>query len=198
MSVTSLLSIFLAAILTNNYVLCKFLGICPFLGVSKKVDTAVGMSVAVIFVMVLATAVTWPIQMYILNPNGLAYLQTIVFILIIAALVQFVEIFLKKSIPSLYSALGIYLPLITTNCAVLGVTVLNIDEGYNFIESIVNTVGSGIGFLVAMVIFAGVRGRMETSDVPKFLQGLPIVLIAASIVACSFLGFGGLVDGLFG
>ena len=197
MSVTGLISIFLAAILTNNFVLSKFLGICPFLGVSKKLDTAVGMSVAVIFVMVLATAVTWPIQMFILNPNGLAYLQTIVFILIIAALVQFVEIFLKKYVPSLYSALGIYLPLITTNCAVLGVTVLNIDEGYNFVESIVNTVGAGVGFMLAMVIFAGVRGRMETSDVPKFLQGLPIVLIAASIVACSFLGFGGLVDGLF-
>ena len=197
MSVTGLISIFLAAILTNNFVLSKFLGICPFLGVSKKLDTAVGMSVAVIFVMVLATAVTWPIQMYILNPNGLAYLQTIVFILIIAALVQFVEIFLKKYIPALYSALGIYLPLITTNCAVLGVTVLNIDEGYNFIESLVNTVGAGVGFMLAMVIFAGVRGRMETSDVPKFLKGLPIVLIAASIVACSFLGFGGLVDGLF-
>ena len=197
MSVTGLISIFLAAILTNNFVLSKFLGICPFLGVSKKLDTAVGMSVAVIFVMVLATAVTWPIQMFILNPNGLAYLQTIVFILIIAALVQFVEIFLKKYVPSLYSALGMYLPLITTNCAVLGVTVLNFDEGYNFIESIVNTVGAGVGFMLAMVIFAGVRGRMETSDVPKFLQGLPIVLMAASIVACSFLGFGGLVDGLF-
>ena len=197
MSVTGLISIFLAAILTNNFVLSKFLGICPFLGVSKKLDTAVGMSVAVIFVMVLATAVTWPIQMYILNPNGLAYLQTIVFILIIASLVQFVEIFLKKYVPSLYAALGIYLPLITTNCAVLGVTVLNIDEGYNFVESIVNTVGAGVGFMLAMAIFAGVRGRMETSEVPKFLEGLPIVLIAASIVACSFLGFGGLVDGLF-
>ena len=197
MSVTGLISIFLAAILTNNFVLSKFLGICPFLGVSKKLDTAVGMSVAVIFVMVLATAVTWPIQMFILNPNGLAYLQTIVFILIIASLVQFVEIFLKKYVPSLYAALGIYLPLITTNCAVLGVTVLNIDEGYNFVESIVNTVGAGVGFMLAMAIFAGVRGRMETSEVPKFLEGLPIVLIAASIVACSFLGFGGLVDGLF-
>ena len=197
MSVTGLISIFLAAILTNNFVLSKFLGICPFLGVSKKLDTAVGMSVAVIFVMFIATAVTWPIQMFILNPNGLSYLQTIVFILIIAALVQFIEIFLKKYIPSLYSALGIYLPLITTNCAVLGVTTLNIDEGYNYIESLVNTVGAGVGFMVAMVIFSGVRGRMETSDVPKSLQGLPIVLIAASIVACSFLGFGGLVDGLF-
>ena len=197
MSVTGLVSIFLAAILTNNFVLSKFLGICPFLGVSKKLDTAVGMSVAVIFVMTLATLVTWPIQTFILDPNGLGYLQTIVFILIIAALVQFVEIFLKKFVPSLYSALGIYLPLITTNCAVLGVTVLNIDEGYNFIESIVNTVGAGFGFMLAMAIFAGVRGRMETSDVPKFLQGLPIVLVAASIVACSFLGFQGLVDGLF-
>ncbi|HAP21843.1 electron transport complex protein RnfA [Frisingicoccus caecimuris] len=197
MSVTGLVSIFLAAILTNNFVLSKFLGICPFLGVSKKLDTAVGMSVAVIFVMTLATLVTWPIQTFILDPNGLGYLQTIVFILIIAALVQFVEIFLKKYVPSLYSALGIYLPLITTNCAVLGVTVLNIDEGYNFVESIVNTVGAGFGFMLAMAIFAGVRGRMETSDVPKFLQGLPIVLVAASIVACSFLGFQGLVDGLF-
>lgn len=195
--VTSLVSILLAAILTNNFVLSKFLGICPFLGVSKKLDTAVGMSAAVIFVMVLATAVTWPIQTFILDPNGLGYLQTIVFILIIAALVQFVEIFLKKYIPALYSALGIYLPLITTNCAVLGVTVLNIDEGYNFIESIVNSIGAGLGFMLAMAIFAGVRGRMETSDVPKFLQGLPIVLVAASIVACSFLGFQGLVDGLF-
>ena len=197
MSVTGLVSIFLAAILTNNFVLSKFLGICPFLGVSKKLDTAVGMSVAVIFVMTLATLVTWPIQTFILDPNGLGYLQTIVFILIIAALVQFEEIFLKKYVPSLYSALGIYLPLITTNCAVLGVTVLNIDEGYNFVESIVNTVGAGFGFMLAMAIFAGVRGRMETSDVPKFLQGLPIVLVAASIVACSFLGFQGLVDGLF-
>ena len=197
MSVTGLVSIFLAAILTNNFVLSKFLGICPFLGVSKKLDTAVGMSVAVIFVMTLATCVAWPIQTFILDPNGLGYLQTMVFILIIAALVQFVEIFLKKYVPSLYSALGIYLPLITTNCAVLGVTVLNIDEGYNFIESIVNTVGAGFGFMLAMAIFAGVRGRMETSDVPKFLQGLPIVLVAASIVACSFLGFQGLVDGLF-
>ena len=197
MSVTGLVSIFLAAILTNNFVLSKFLGICPFLGVSKKLDTAVGMSVAVIFVMTLATCVTWPIQTFILDPNGLGYLQTIVFILIIAALVQFVEIFLKKYMVSLYSALGIYLPLITTNCAVLGVTVLNIDEGYNFVESIVNSIGAGLGFMLAMAIFAGVRGRMETSDVPKFLQGLPIVLVAASIVACSFLGFQGLVDGLF-
>lgn len=198
MSVTGLVSILLAAILTNNFVLSKFLGICPFLGVSEKLDTALGMSVAVIFVMVLATAVTWPIQMYLLNPYGLGYLQTIIFILIIAALVQFVEIVLKKYMVSLYKALGIYLPLITTNCAVLGVTILNIDEGYNFIESIVNAAGGGLGFMLALVIFSGIRGRMETSDVPKFLQGLPIVLVAASITACSFLGFQGLVDGLFG
>ena len=197
MSITGLLSIFLAAILTNNYILSKLLGICPFLGVSKKLDTAVSMSAAVIVVMVVATAVTWPIQTLLLDPLGLGYLQTIVFILIIAALVQFIETFMKKNMPPLYQALGVYLPLITTNCAVLGVTTLNIDEGYNYVESLVNTVGAGVGFMVAMVIFSGVRGRMETSDVPKFFQGLPIVLIAASIVACSFLGFGGLVDGLF-
>lgn len=198
MSVTNLVSIFLAAILTNNYVLSKFLGICPFLGVSKKLDTAVGMSVAVIFVMLIATAVTWPIQTYLLTPNNLDYLQTIVFILVIAALVQFIEIILKKYMVSLYNALGVYLPLITTNCSVLGVTILNIDEGYTFVESMINSLGSGIGFLVAMVIFAGVRGRLEHSNVPKTMQGLPITLVSAALVACTFLGFSGLVDGMFG
>ena len=198
MSVTNLVSILLAAILTNNFILSKFLGICPFLGVSKKLDTAVGMSAAVIFVMVLSTAVTWPIQTYLLTPNDLNYLQTIVFILVIAALVQFIEIFLKKYVKSLDQALGVYLPLITTNCAVLGVTTLNIDEGYNFIESIINALGGGLGFMLAMVLFAGVRGRIETSSIPKSLQGLPITLVSASLVACSFLGFQGLVDGLFG
>ena len=193
MSITGLLSIFLAAILTNNYILCKFLGICPFLGVS----TAVSMSAAVIVVMVVATAVTWPIQTLLLDPLGLGYLQTIVFILIIAALVQFIETFMKKNMPPLYQALGVYLPLITTNCAVLGVTTLNISSGYNYIESLINSFGSGVGFLVAMVLFAGVRGRLETADIPKSLQGLPITLVSASIVACSFLGFGGLVDGIF-
>ena len=197
MSITGLLSIFLAAILTNNYILCKFLGICPFLGVSKKLDTAVSMSAAVIVVMVVATAVTWPIQTLLLDPLGLGYLQTIVFILIIAALVQFIETFMKKNMPPLYQALGVYLPLITTNCAVLGVTTLNISSGYNYIESLINSFGSGVGFLVAMVLFAGVRGRLETADIPKSLQGLPITLVSASIVACSFLGFGGLVDGIF-
>ncbi len=197
MSLTSLVSIFLAAILTNNYILSKFLGICPFLGVSKKLDTAVSMSAAVIVVMVVATAVTWPIQTFILTPMGLDYLQTIVFILIIAALVQFIEIFMKKNMPPLYQALGVYLPLITTNCAVLGVTTLNIDSGYNYLESLINSAGSGVGFLVAMVLFAGVRGKLETADIPKSMQGLPITLVSASIVACSFLGFGGLVDGIF-
>ena len=196
MSITGLLSIFLAAILTNNYILSKFLGICPFLGVSKKLDTAVSMSAAVIVVMVVATAVTWPIQTLLLDPLGLGYLQTIVFILIIAALVQFIETFMKKNMPPLYQALGVYLPLITTNCAVLGVTTLNISSGYNYIESLINSFGSGVGFLVAMVLFAGVRGRLETADIPKSLQGLPITLVSASIVACSFLGFGGLVDGI--
>ena len=197
MSITGLLSIFLAAILTNNYILSKFLGICPFLGVSKKLDTAVSMSAAVIVVMVVATAVTWPIQTLLLDPLGLGYLQTIVFILIIAALVQFIETFMKKNMPPLYQALGVYLPLITTNCAVLGVTTLNISSGYNYIVSLINSFGSGVGFLVAMVLFAGVRGRLETADIPKSLQGLPITLVSASIVACSFLGFGGLVDGIF-
>lgn len=197
MSVTNLVSILLAAILTNNFILSKFLGICPFLGVSKKLDTAVGMSAAVIFVMVIATAVTWPLQTFLLTPNGLEYLQTIAFILVIAALVQFIEIFLKKYVKSLYQALGVYLPLITTNCAVLGVTTLNFDEGYNFVESIVNALGGGLGFMLAMVLFAGVRGRIESSNIPKSLQGLPITLVSASLVACSFLGFQGLVDGLF-
>ena len=200
---TQLIASFLAAILTENYVLNKFLGICPFLGVSKKVNTAVGMSAAVTFVMVLATAVTWPIYQYLLVPNDLAYLQTIVFILIIAALVQLVEIVLKKFMPALYNSLGIYLPLITTNCAVLGVTMLVIEKGaadasFGYIQSLVNAFGAGIGFLVAMVLFAGVRERMETCDIPKCLKGLPITLVAASLVAVSFLGFQGLVDGLLG
>ena len=192
------LSILLTAILTENFVLCKFLGICPFLGVSKKLNTAVGMSGAVIFVMALATAVTYPINKYLLVANDLGYLQTIVFILVIAALVQLVELILKKFMPPLYEALGIYLPLITTNCAVLGVVLLNITKEYNFAQSMINSVGAGIGFMLAMVIFSGVRSRLECADIPKFLQGLPIVLIAASIVSLSFMGFTGLVDGIFG
>ena len=191
--------ILVGAVLVNNYVLAKFLGICPFLGVSKKLDSAFGMSVAVIFVMALATAVTWPIYTYILVPKGLSYLQTIVFILIIAALVQFVEIALKKYIPALHKALGIYLPLITTNCAVLGVTILNLDEGYTFGQSLVNAVGSGLGFLLAMVLFSGVRSRVDAAagSTPKAFQGIPITLVAAAICSVSFMGFSGIVDGLF-
>ena len=192
-----LISIFLTMILTQNFVLCKFLGICPFLGVSKKLNTAVGMSLAVIFVMALSTAVTYPINKYILVANNLEYLQTIVFILVIAALVQMVEIILKKYIPSLYNSLGIYLPLITTNCAVLGVVTLNVDNGYNFMESLICAIGGGVGFLIAMVMFAGVRSRLESCDIPKFLKGLPITLVAASLVSVSFLGFAGLVEGIF-
>ena len=191
-----LLSILLTAILTNNYILAKFLGICPFLGVSKKLNTAMGMSAAVIFVMSIATAVTYPINTFLVS-NNLEYLQTIVFILVIAALVQLVEIKLKKYIPALYSALGIYLPLITTNCAVLGVVLLNIDSGFGFAESMVNSVGAGLGFMLAMFMFSGVRERMESSDIPKFMRGLPIVLVAASLVSVSFLGFTGIVENIF-
>lgn len=190
------LAILLTGILTNNYILSKFLGICPFLGVSKKLDTAAGMSLAVIFVMVLSTAVTYPINTLLVK-NDMEYLQTIVFILVIAALVQLVEIVLKKYMVSLYNALGIYLPLITTNCAVLGVVLLNIDEGYNFLQSIVSSLGAGLGFLVAMVMFAGVRERLESADIPKSLQGLPITLVSASLTSMSFLGFTGLVEGIF-
>ncbi len=192
-----LFSILLTAILTQNFVLAKFLGICPFLGVSKKLNTAVGMSAAVIFVMGLATAVTYPINKYLLVKNELEYLQTIVFILVIAALVQLVEIILKKYIPALYNALGIYLPLITTNCAVLGVVILNVDNGYGFAQSMFNSIGAGIGFMLAMVMFAGVRSRLESCDIPKFMQGLPITLVAASLVSVSFLGFTGIVENIF-
>lgn len=192
-----LLTILLTAILTQNFVLAKFLGICPFLGVSKKLNTAVGMSAAVIFVMALSTAVTYPINKFLLVKNDLEYLQTIVFILVIAALVQLVEIILKKYIPALYNSLGIYLPLITTNCAVLGVVILNVDEGYNFAQSMFSSVGAGLGFMLAMVMFAGVRERLESCDVPKFMQGLPITLVAASLVSVSFLGFTGIVENIF-
>ena len=192
-----LIIILMSAVLVDNYVLNKFLGICPFLGVSKKSDQAVGMGVSVIFVMLVATAATWPIQTYLLNPNGLGYLQTIVFILVIAALVQFVEIFLKKFIPALHKSLGVYLPLITTNCAVLGVTINNITDEYNFIQSMVSSLGCGLGFLLAMWLFAGVRNRLEESDAPECFKGMPITLVAASIVSVAFMGFGGIIDKLF-
>ena len=193
-----MLSILLTGILTENFILAKFLGICPFLGVSKKLNTAVGMSAAVIFVMLLSTAVTYPINAKLLVPNDLEYIQTIVFILVIAALVQLVEIILKKYMPALYNALGIYLPLITTNCAVLGVVLINVENNYNFGQSMMRSLGGGLGFMLAMVMFAGVRERLESCDVPKFLQGLPITLIAASLTSVSFLGFSGVVDGIFG
>ena len=201
--IRSLVAIFLAAILTENYVLNKFLGICPFLGVSKKLDTAFGMSCAVTVVMVIATAVTWPLYTYILVPQGLEYLQTLVFILVIAALVQLLETALHKYMPPLYNSLGIYLPLITTNCAVLGVTMLVLEKGaadpsFGYLQSLVNSFGSGIGFLVAMILFAGVRERLEDCDIPETFQGLPITLVAASLVAVSFLGFNGVVDRLAG
>lgn len=196
-----LLGIFLAAILTENYVLCKFLGICPFLGVSKKLGTAFGMGVSVTLVMVMSTAVTWPIYNFILVPHEIEYLQTVVFILVIAGLVQLVEIILKKLMPPLYNSLGIYLPLITTNCAVLGVTMLVIEKGqtdasFGYLQSVVNAFGAGVGFLVAMIMFAGVRERIESSDVPESLKGLPITLVAASLVSLSFMGFSGIVENL--
>ena len=197
-----LLSILVTYILTQNFILAKFLGICPFLGVSKKLNTAVGMSAAVIFVMLISTAITYPIY-NLLTYLGLQYLDTIVFILVIAALVQLVEIAMKKYMPPLYNALGIYLPLITTNCAVLGVVLLNIDtNGYsgtlaNFGRAMMTSLGAGIGFMLAMVMFAGVRSRLESCDIPKALKGLPITLIAASLVSLSFLGFAGLVENMF-
>ena len=195
--IKSLIVIMLTSVLVNNYVLSKFLGICPFLGVSKKLNQATGMGVSVIFVMLLATAVTWPIQTFILAEFNLEYLRTIVFILVIAALVQLVEIILKRYIPALHASLGIYLPLITTNCAVLGVTINNINDGYNFLESMVNSFGCGLGFLLAMVLFSGVRMRTEDSKPPKSFEGLPITLISAAIVALAFFGFSGVIDNLF-
>ena len=198
MSLTAAFYIVLSAIITNNYVLAKFLGICPFLGVSKKLDNAMGMSVAVIIVMVIATAVTWPIQTYLLDKYNIGYMQTIVFILVIAALVQMIEIFLKKYIPALHKALGIYLPLITTNCAVLGVCVLNIDNEYNFLQSILNSFGSGVGFTVAMFLFAGVRSRIETNDYPEAFKDIASTLVAASITSLCFLGFSGMLEKIFG
>ena len=191
-----LVLILMAGILVNNYVLQQFLGICPFLGVSKKVNQATGMGIAVTFVMLVATAATWPIYYYILSPKY-EYLQIIVFILVIASLVQFVEVVLKKFIPSLHKSLGVYLPLITTNCAVLRVTINNITDEYTFIESMVSSLGCGLGFLLAMWLFAGVRGRLEESDAPECFKGIPITLVAASIVAVAFMGFGGVIDKLF-
>ena len=197
MTAAKLASIFFSMILVNNYVLVKFLGICSFLGVSKKMDSASGMGFAVTAVMALATAATWPLQQLLVRWH-LESFQTIVFILVIAILVQLLELVLRKYVPPLHAALGIYLPLITTNCAVLGVTILNIDEGYNFLESMVCSIGAGLGFLLAMVLFSIVRRGVERANPPKCFEGLPITLISAAIVALCFTGFGGLVENIFG
>lgn len=189
-----LVIIIMGAILVENFVLTKFLGICPFLGVSRNFSSAIGMSGAVVFVMTIASAVTWFVNTLFLEPYGLGYLQTIAFILVIAALVQFVEIVLKKFVPPLYKALGIYLPLITTNCAVLGVALLNMQRGYSFIEATVFGMGGGLGFTLALIIFSGIRERIEQSDIPEAFKGLPIALVAAALVSMAFFGF----QGLFG
>ncbi|MDP3486514.1 MAG: electron transport complex subunit RsxA [Bacillota bacterium] len=190
---SNLVVIFLSAILINNFVLTRFLGICPFLGVSKKVETAVGMSLAVIFVMTVASLTTWVVQTYVLDLFGLGYLRTIAFILVIAVLVQFVEMVIQKSSPTLYQALGVYLPLITTNCAVMGVTLINMNEGYTLVQSLVHGFAAAVGFGLAIVVFAGIRERLELSDIPEPLQGFPIALIVAGLLSISFFGFQGLL-----
>lgn len=192
-----LIVILLSSVFVDNYVLSRFLGICPFLGVSEKRDQAVGMGVAVTVVMLIATAVTWPIQYLILNPLNLGYLQNILFILIIAALVQMLEMLLKKLLPALHKGLGVYLPLITTNCAVLGVTINNIIDGYNFVESMVSSLGCGLGFLLAMVLFSGLRSRIDNSHIPAPFKGLGATLIAASFISLAFMGFSGIVENIF-
>lgn len=185
--------LFVASVLVNNMVLARFLGICPFFGVSKKVDTALGMGLAVTFVMTVADIITWIIQYTVLDKFGLQYLQTIVFILVIAALVQFVEMVIEKSSPDLYQSLGIFLPLITTNCAILGAAIINIQSGYNFVQMLVFTVGSALGFALALVLFAGIRERIDLSDIPYYFRGMPIAFITAGILALAFMGFSGLV-----
>jgi electron transport complex protein RnfA len=190
--------VFISAVLVNNYVLTQFLGICPFLGVSKNLKNATGMSLAVMFVMLLATAVTWPIQVFLLDRNGLGFLQTIMFILVIAALVQFVEIVIKKYMPPLYTSLGVYLPLLTTNCALFGLTITNIQKEYTYIEAITNALGAGLGFLLAMVIFSGIRKHTENIDPPESFKGIPITLISAALLSLAFFGFNGVVENLFG
>ena len=197
MDIKNLAIILFGAILTNNYVLNRFLGICPFLGVSKKLDQATGMGIAVTAVMLLASAVTWPIQYFVLNPLGLGYLQNIMFILVIAALVQMTELLLKKFSPALHKGLGVYLPLITTNCAVLGVTINNINDEYTFLQSMVSSLGCGLGFLLAMVLFSGLRSRIDESNIPAPFKGLAVTLIAASFISLAFMGFGGIVENIF-
>ena len=187
-----LLAITLGAVLANNFIFSQFLGICPFLGVSKKVDTAIGMGMAVTFVMGLASAVCFLVNNFILIPLDLGYMQTVAFILVIASLVQFIEMFLQKAMPSLYTALGVYLPLITTNCAVLGVVLLNVQSNYNFISSVVYGITGGIGFLVVIVLFASIRERLVFAEYPKSFEGFPIALVTAGLMALAFMGFSGL------
>ena len=198
MTITELLLLCFSAILAENFIFVKFMGVCPFLGVSGRIDTALSMGMAVTFVMTVASAATWAVYNFVLVPFELEYLETIAFIIIIASLVQLIEMFMKKAFPPLYKALGIYLPLITTNCAVLGVVLNNITDGFNFIQSIFSSLGVGLGFLLSMVLFAGVRSRMENCPSPKCFKGVPITLIAASIVAIAFIGFGGVVENLIG
>ena len=205
-TVATFATIFFSMILVNNYVLVQFLGICPFLGVSKKLDSSVGMGAAVIAVMVIATAVTFPLQIFLLDANGLGYMQTVIFILVIAVLVQLIEIVLKRYVHALYQSLGVYLPLITTNCCVLGVTILAVQDytkvyeaqgfGMAYAETLICAAGAGVGFLVAMLLFCGVRQRVERSNPPESFKGLPITLVSAAITAMSFMGFGGLVENI--
>jgi len=193
----ALVIIMMSAVLVNNYVLRQFLGVCPFLGVSKDLKSSVGMGLAVLFVMVMAASATWPIQIYLLDTNGLEFMQTVVFILVIATLVQLVEIILKRYIPALFASLGVYLPLMTTNCAVLAVTISNISKGYTYVEAIVSAIGAGLGFLLAMVIFTGVRGTLEAADPPEIFKGMPLTLISAAILSLAFFGFEGVIENMF-
>jgi len=198
MDFRAMIIIMMSAVLVNNYVLRKFLGVCPFLGVSKDLKSSVGMGVAVMFVMLIAAAVTWPIYTFLLQTNGLGYLQTVVFIIVIATLVQLVEIVLKKFIPTLYDSLGVYLPLMTTNCAVFAVTISNISGELSYAESIVNALGSGMGFLLAMVLFTGVRSQTDSAEPPKAFEGIPLTLISAAILSLAFFGFEGVIENLLG
>ena len=194
----TLVVIMMSAAFVNNFILRQFLGVCPFLGVSKELKNSVGMGLAVMFVMIMAAAVTWPIQVYLLDANGLGFMQTVVFILVIATLVQLVEVVLKRYIPALFTALGVYLPLMTTNCAVLAVTISNISRGYTYVEALISALGGGIGFFLAMVIFTGVRGQIASADPPESFKGVPITLISAAILSLAFFGFEGVIDNLFG
>jgi len=198
MDIKALIVILMSTVLVNNYILSQFLGCCPFLGVSKIIKNAVGMGTAVTFVMIIASAVTWPIQNYFLDKHGLGFLQIIVFVLVIGSLVQFLELVLKKFIPALYKALGVYLPLITVNCGLLGVTISNVNKEYSLTESLVNAFGAGLGFLLAMLIFSGIRGTLENSDPPESFRGMPITLISAAILSLAFFGFSGIIENLFG